>query len=324
MGWNVLVTRRIPDEGLEILKKKCETVEVGPEDRPLTQKELLAKVKGRDAVLCMLNDTIDEKVMKAAGGVRGFANYAVGFDNIDLEKATQLGIMVTNTPGVLTDATADLAWALLFSAGRRILEADAYVRSGKWKGWGPMQFSGRSITGTTLGVIGAGRIGTNFALKAMGFGMRVLYTDLNQNKVLERQIKAKRVGKAELLQRSDFVAVHVPYTPKTHHLIGAEDFERMKKSAVLVNTSRGAVIDEAALVEALKNGKIASAGLDVFENEPIPHRGLAKLPNVVLLPHIGSATVGTRRQMAVMAAECVAAMGEGRSPRCLVSPVGLK
>jgi glyoxylate reductase len=324
MGWNVLVTRRIPDEGLELLEKKCETLEIGPEDRPLSRKELLSKVKGRDAVVSMLNDDIDEKVLAAAKGARGFANYAVGYDNIDVEKATDLGIMVTNTPGVLTDATADLAWALLFAASRRILEADAHVRSGKWKGWGPMQYLGRSITGTTLGVIGAGRIGTNFALKALGFGMRILYNDLNQNKVLEREVKARRVGKAELLQRSDFVALHVPYTPKTHHLIGAEDFDRMKDSAVLVNTSRGPVIDEAALVEALKKRQIASAGLDVYENEPKPLKGLTKLPNAVLLPHIGSATVGTRRQMAVMTAECVIAMLDGKTPRYLVNPEVLK
>lgn len=324
MSGNVFVTRKIPDEGLELLKKRCDVVEVGPEDRPLSQKELAEKVKNRDAILCMLNDRIDERVLRAAKRARGFANYAVGYDNIDVDKATELGLMVTNTPGVLTDATADLAWALLFAAARRIGEADRHTRSGKWRGWGPMQLLGVSITGATLGVIGTGRIGTNFALKSMGFGMRVLYHDLQPNKVLEREVKARRGSKNELLAKSDFVALHVPLTSKTHHLLKGEDFDRMKPTAILINTSRGPVVDEAALVGALRKRKIAAAALDVYENEPKLASGLLKLPNLVCVPHIGSATVGTRRQMAVMAAECVVAMLEGKAPRYLVNPEVLK
>lgn len=315
MGWNVFVTRRIPDAGIQLLDRYCERVDVNPEDRLLTRQELLRAVRGRDGVLCLLTDRIDEEIMAAAGPqCKVFANYAVGYDNIDLEAARRRGVRVTNTPGVLTDATAELAWALLFAAARRIAESDAFVRTGTWTGWGPMQFLGYDVTGRTLGVIGAGRIGSSFAQKSVGFDMRILYVSRSRKADLEKTTGAIRVDLDELLSESDFVSIHVPLTPETHHMIGARELERMKPSAVLINTSRGPVVDERALCEALKKGTIAAAGLDVYENEPKITDELMRLPNVVLCPHIGSATFATRTRMAVMAAENLLAVLRGEEP----------
>lgn len=315
MGWNVLVTRRIPQPGIDILTGKCETVDVNPDDRVLTQEELIAGVTGRDGVLCLLTDTIDDAVFAAAGPqCKIFANYAVGYNNIDVDAAKARGIRITNTPGVLTDATADMAWALLFAAARRTAESDKFMRSGQWGGWGPMQFLGQDITGRTLGVIGAGRIGTNFALKSAGFRMKVLYTDTTVNADLESQVGAHKVEMDELLQSSDFVSIHVPLMPETVHLIGRRELELMKPNAVLVNTSRGPVVDEKALVEVLKTGRIAAAGLDVYEDEPKAAPGLVDLPNVVACPHTASATIETRTKMATMAADNLVAVLEGREP----------
>jgi len=318
MGYNVYVTRAIPEEGLERLRRECETVEVNPEDRALTRAELLEKVRGRDGVLTMLSDVIDEEVMRAATGARGFANLAVGFNNFDVAKATALGLVLTNTPGVLTDATADLAWALLFAAARRIGECDRFVRAGRFAGWGPMLFLGADLTGRTLGIVGAGRIGTAMALKSRGFEMKVLYCDPSINETLEREAGARRVELNDLLAEADFVSVHVPLLDGTQHLFGAEQFRRMKPTAIFINTSRGPIHDEAALVEALRLHQIAGAGLDVYENEPRLHPGLAGMDNAVLVPHIGSATVATRTRMAVMAAENLLAIVKGRrAPNCI-------
>ncbi len=315
MGWNVFVSREIPSAGIELLKSKCETVEVSPADRVLSRDELIEGVRGRDGVLCLLTDKVDEEVMKAAGPqCKVFANYAVGFNNIDIDAAGKLGIRITNTPGVLTDATADLAWSLLFSAARRIPESDAFMRTGKWDGWGPMQYVGQDITGATLGVIGPGRIGTNFAKKSVGFNMKVLYTANRDNAELEQATDAKRVELDELLRESDFVSVHVPLKPETVHMIGARELGLMKPTAILINTARGPVVDEEALVDALKTGQIAAAGLDVFEHEPVTAPGLLELPNVVACPHIGSATINTRQKMSLMAAENLLAVLEGNEP----------
>lgn len=318
MGYNVYVTRKIPEPGLELLRAECETVEVNSEDRCLTREEMLEKVRGRDGILCLLTDTIDEEVLRAAEGARGFANYAVGYNNIDIEKATELGFVVTNTPGVLTDATADMAWTLLMAAARRVVESDAYMRAGNYRGWGPMLFLGADVTGKTLGIVGAGRIGTEMALRSRGFNMRLLYCDPYNNETLETKLCARRVDFDELLAESDFVSVHVPLQEDTHHLFGAEQFRRMKRAAVFVNTSRGPVHDEAALVEALRTGEIAAAGLDVYEDEPAMKPGLADLDNVVVCPHIASATVETRTRMATMAAENLLAILKGvRAPNCV-------
>jgi len=320
MGWNIFVTRMIPQPGIDILQKQCERVDINPEDRVLSKEELIDGVKGRDGVLCLLTDTIDEDVFEAARGVRIFANHAVGFNNIDVEAATRHGIMVTNTPGVLTDATADLTWALILAVARRIVESDSYARAGKYKGWGPLLLLGESVAGATLGIVGAGRIGTAVAERSVGFKMNILYADTGRNEALEKNWKAKRVDLEKLLKESDFVTLHVPLLPETTHLIGSRELGLMKKSGFLINTCRGPVVDEKALVEALRTGQIAGAGLDVYENEPLLESGLADLDNAVLLPHIGSATVKARTKMAVMAAENLIAGLKGKRPHNLVNP----
>lgn len=315
MGWNVYVTRRIPNAGLDLLRPACATLDVNPHDRAASRAELLDGVRGRDGVLCLLTDQIDDAIMEAAGpGCKVLANYAVGYNNIDVEAARRRGIRVTNTPGVLTDATADLAWALLFAAARRIVESDRHMRTGAWNGWGPMQFLGQDVTGATLGVVGAGRIGTAFAMKSTGFRMRVVYTSRRPNLEMEAKLGARRLELDELLSVSDFVSLHVPLGPETRHLIGRKALARMRPNAVLINTSRGPVVDEAALVEALRAGRIAAAGLDVYEDEPRAAPGLLDLPNVVACPHIGSATVTARSRMAEMAARNLLAVLEGREP----------
>jgi glyoxylate reductase len=313
----IYVTRRIPEAGLELLRQRYE-VALNEEDRPVTREELLSGVREADGVLCLLTDRIDGEVMAAAAHAKGFANYAVGYDNIDVVEATRRGLPVSNTPGVLTDATAEMAWTLLFAVARRIVESDGVMRSGHWKGWGPLQFVGGDVTGKTLGVIGGGRIGQAFALKSRGFDMPVLYTDDRSNEVLEQELGARRVDLTELLRESDFVSIHVPLTPATRHLIDQHALRRMKRTAYLINTARGPVVDELALVEALRDGLIAGAGLDVYEEEPRMALGLAGLPNVVLAPHTGSATVSSRNNMALKAASNLIAMIEGeRAPDCL-------
>ena len=313
----------IPEPAIELLKKTCE-VEVNGEDRVLKKDELLDKVKGKDAVLCLLTDTIDDEVLKAADRCKIFANYAVGYNNIDVESATRRKIIITNTPGVLTDATGDLAWALLFAVARRVVEADAFTRQGKFKGWAPQLFLGQDITGKTLGVIGAGRIGSNFAKKSKGFSMRILYYDVKRDLEFEQEAKAVFVDLDTLLKEADFVSIHVPLVPETRHLIGARELSLMKKNAILINTSRGPVVDEKALVNALKEGKIWGAGLDVYENEPDIEPELLNLANVVLLPHIASATYETRTKMALMAAENILAVFRGETPPNIVNPDALK
>jgi glyoxylate reductase len=313
----VLVTRRIPDVGLALLRERFDVV-LNEADRPLTRAEFLEAVRDVDGVLCLLNDRIDGEVMAAAGRARGFANHAVGFDNVDLAEATRRRLPVSNTPGVLTDATAEMAWALLFAVARRVVESDRTLRSGRWSGWGPLQFIGGDVTGRTLGVVGAGRIGQAFALKSRGFAMGVLYADDRPCPALERELGARRVSLDELLAAADFVSVHVPLTPATRHLIDARALDRMKPSAYLINTSRGPVVDEAALVQALRTGTIAGAGLDVYEDEPRLAPGLAELDNAVLAPHTASATVTARNNMALTAARNLIAMVAGeRAPDCL-------
>jgi len=314
---NVYVTRMIPAGGIELLRESCD-VEVNPEDRPVTREQLLAGVKGRDGVLCLLTDRIDAGVFDAAAGAKGFANYAVGYDNIDVTEATKRGIPVSNTPGVLTDATAEMAWALLFSAARRVVESDRFMRTGQWQGWGPLQYIGGDVTGATLGVLGAGRIGTAMALKSRGFGMKVLYYDAIENRTLEDTLGARKVELETLLAESDYVTVHLSLTTETLHLLGAPEFTAMKKSAYLINTARGPIVDEAALVDALRNGEIAGAGLDVYEHEPRMVAGLAELPNAVVTPHTASATKSSRTNMALKAARNLLAMLKAEhAPDCV-------
>lgn len=320
----VYVTRVIAGTGIPLLEKECE-VEVNRAERALTREELLRNVRGKDAVLCMLSDTIDEAVFEAAGPqCKVFANYAVGYNNIDVPAATRHGVFATNTPGVLTDATADIAWALLFSVARRIVEGDRMVRAGQFKGWEPLMLIGMDIAKKTLGVIGAGRIGQAFAKRGRGFDMKILYTSNKPNAEFEKETNARFVDKDTLLRESDFVSLHVPLTPATRHMIGERELGLMKKTAILINTARGPVVDEKALVQALKEKRIWGAGLDVYEREPELEPGLAELDNVVIPPHLGSATIETRDKMGTLAAENILAALAGKIPPNCLNPDAAK
>jgi lactate dehydrogenase-like 2-hydroxyacid dehydrogenase len=320
---NVFVTRAIPDAGLELLRRDCD-LEVNPHDRVLTKSELMRAVAGRDGVLCLLTDAVDADVLAAAKGAKVFANYAVGFNNIDVAAATKLGIAVTNTPGVLTDATADMAWALLMAIARRVVESDKFARAGKFDGWAPKMFIGGDITGRTIGLIGAGRIGGAVAQRAKGFDMKILYHNRSRSADLEKNTGAKYVSLNELLEQSDYVSLHCPSTPETHHLINATTLRKMKPKAYLINTARGPVVDEKALVVALRERVIAGAALDVFEHEPAIEPGLKELDNVVICPHIASATEQTRDKMATMAATNLLYVLRGETPPNLLNPEVLK
>lgn len=322
MKKKVFVTRRIPEAGLEMLKDKVELT-INPHNRVLSREELLSCVRGKDGILSLLTDKIDAEVMNADPDLKIIANYAVGYDNIDIAEAAQRGIVVTNTPDVLTETVADFTWALMLSASRRITEADNYTRSGQFVGWDPLLFLGYDVFGKTIGVIGFGRIGQAVARRAQGFNMRVLYYDqippANQIDKLYTNVKLD-----ELLKESDFITLHVSLNKDTHHFIGAKEFAMMKPSACLINTARGPVVDEDALVKALKTKQIAGAALDVFEQEPKLALGLAALPNCVLAPHIASASLETRTKMATMAAGNLLAVLEGRAPLNPVNPDALK
>ena len=318
---NIFVTQLIPQSGLEILRRAYPGFRINSEERVLGRGELLECVKGADGLLALLTDRIDAEVLDAAGAqLKIVANMAVGYDNVDLEAATRRGIMVTNTPGVLTDATADHAWALLFSIARRVPESERYLRAGKFKGWGPLLFLGGAVTGRTLGIVGAGRIGSAVATKSRGFNMRVLYTARSPKPRLEAETGARRVELEELLRESDFVSLHVPLAPDTVHLIHAGSLRLMKPTACLINTGRGPLVDEAALADGLRSGVIAGAALDVFEREPAVHAELLKLENVVLTPHTASATVESRSKMSTMAAENLIAGLAGQRPPNLLNP----
>lgn len=312
--FNIYVTRQIPAAGLEILKREAGGFEINAADNPHSTEELKAKVAGRDGVVCLLTDIMNAEVFDAAGpSLKVVANVAVGYNNIDVKAAAARGIIVTNTPGVLTDTTADLAWALLLASARRLGESERVVRAGKWPGWGILQFLGQDISGKTLGIVGAGRIGWAVAKRAKGFDMPVLYTSRSPKPEMD-ELGAKHVDLDICLKQSDFVSLHVPLTAETRHLIGKRELEMMKPTAHLINTARGPVIDEAALVDALKSRRIAGAALDVYEEEPRIHPGLFELENAVLAPHIGSATTETRGKMARMAAENCIAVLQGRKP----------
>jgi lactate dehydrogenase-like 2-hydroxyacid dehydrogenase len=321
---NVYVTRLIPQAALDPLIQ-LHDVEINPHDRALTRDELLRQVRGRDAVISLLTDTIDGEVLDAAGPqCRIFANYAVGFNNFDVAAATRRGVIMTNTPGVLDEATATHAWALLLAAARRIPEADRFLRAGQWQGWSPLEFLGQDVDHKTLGIAGLGRIGTQFARKAAAFDMKVIYTNIERVPEFERLCQATFVDKATLLRDSDFLSLHLPLMPETRHYIGAEELAAMKPTAVLVNSGRGPLVDEQALVEALRNRVIWSAGLDVFENEPLLAPGLAELDNVVIVPHIASATIQTRQAMGRIAVDNVISVLKGDRPLNCINPDVLK
>jgi len=296
-------------------------VDVSPHDRVLERQELISMAKGSEALLSQLTDTVDAALLDALPDVKIISNYAVGYNNIDVKAATERGVIVTNTPGVLTDTTADLAFTLMLACARRIPESDRYARDGKFKGWAPLLLLGREVTGSTLGIIGMGRIGSTLAKRAKGFDMKIIYHDMVRAKPeVEEETGARFVDMDTLLRESDFISIHVPLLPETKHMIGAAEFSKMKKTAILVNTSRGPVIDERALIEALSQKKIFSAGLDVFENEPEIPEELMKLDNCVIVPHIGSATIETREKMAELAAKNIILASRGEMPVSVVNP----
>jgi glyoxylate reductase len=310
---SVLVTRPLPAPGAGPLREAGLHVVQLPADEPVPPAVLRGAVTGQSAILCLLTERIDAGVLDAAGpGLRVVANLAVGYDNIDTGAAAERGIVVTNTPDVLTEATADLAWALLLAAARRVVEGDALVRAGRWEGWSPTQLLGAPVAGRTLGIVGLGTIGTAVARRARGFGMTVLYHNRGRNERAEAELGARRVGLDELLAAADVVTLHAPLNDRSRHLIDAAALARMKPTAVLVNTARGPLVDEDALVAALRDGVIAAAGLDVYEGEPRLAEGLAGLPNVVLAPHIGSATTEARGAMVRLCCENIVAVLAGR------------
>ncbi len=315
----VLITRSIPEPGPSLVRSVADRVEANPEDRSLSHDELRAAVAGQDAVLCLLTDRIDSTVLDAARGCRIVANMAVGYNNIDVAEATLRGILVTNTPGVLTECTADITWALILGVARRMAEGDREMRAGRFPGWGPLYLLGGDVSGSTLGLIGPGRIATAVARRAVGFGMTILYHGRRPSPEMEA-VGGRSVGFDELLSTSDFVSLHVPLSSETNHLIDAQALSAMKSTAYLINTSRGPVVDESALVEALRTGVIAGAGLDVYEDEPRMAAGLADLPNTVLLPHLGSATHATRAAMSRIAGENIVAALRGERPPNPVNP----
>lgn len=321
---SVYVTRLIPEENIAELRKHFD-VEVNPDDRALSKEELKVKLKGKNAVVSLLTDTIDGEVLDAAGSqLKIVANYAVGFNNFDLAAATERGVILTNTPGVLDEATATLAFTLLLAMARRIPEADKFVRDGKWQGWAPMFFIGLDVDKKTLGIAGLGRIGQCVARKARGFDMKIIYTDVRRNEEFENEVGAAYVDKETLLKESDFLTLHVPLLPETHHYIGETELKIMKPTAVLINASRGPVVDEAALVKALQAKEIWGAALDVFEDEPKIAPGLSDLDNVVIVPHIASATMDTRLKMGAIAVGNIIKVLNGQEPDTCVNPTVLK
>ncbi|MCF7741200.1 MAG: D-glycerate dehydrogenase [Candidatus Marinimicrobia bacterium] len=315
----ILVTRKIPEPGLRKLKNFNAQLTINQEDRNLKHEELNNLASDADAVLAMLADNIDADFLKSHPGLKIIANYAVGFNNVDIEAATNNNVVVTNTPGVLTDTTADLAWSLLMAISRRVVEADKYTRAGKFKGWAPELHFGSDIYGKTLGIIGAGRIGQATARRAAGFDMKVLYHSRSQKEDFEKETGALKVGLDNLLKESDFVSLHVPLTDETHYMIDADELRLMKNNAFLINTARGPVINEKILARALQENWIAGAALDVFEEEPKVHPQLLNLDNVILTPHIGSATDKTRNKMAEMAAESIIDVLSGQKPENVVN-----
>ncbi len=318
----IFINRRLPEEGLKMFEGH--EVEIYEGDAPPSKEEIIEGVKGKDALICLLTDKIDGEVMDASPSLKIIANYAVGYDNIDVSEATKRGIFVTNTPGVLTETVADLAWALIMAIARRIVEGDKFMREGKFRGWAPMLLLGSDVHGKTLGIIGAGRIGQAVARRAKGFNMRILYYSRRRKEDFEKECNAEYVDLKTLLRESDFISLHTPLTPETYHMIGENELKMMKSSAYLINTGRGKCVDERALVKALKEGWIRGAALDVFENEPEIEPELKELDNVVLTPHIGSASYETRSRMAVMVAENVLAALKGKMPPNCINPEALK
>lgn len=313
----LFLTRMIPQPGIDLLKEVFE-ISCNHEDRALFRQELIAGVQDADALLCLLTDSIDREVMDAAPRLKVISNYAVGYNNIDVAYATQKGIRVCNTPGVLTETTADLTWALILAAARRIPESDSYTREGLFRGWEPLLMLGQDVFGKTLGILGMGRIGQAVSRRALGFGMKIIYysPDTDPSTL---DFPAEKVDFATLLLQSDILSLHAPLTDETRHMIGKAELKMMKSSAILINTARGPLVDEMALIDALREGQIFAAGLDVYEQEPDFSMAMLELRNLVLLPHIGSASIETRTRMAIMAAQNAIAVIQGQEPPAKVN-----
>jgi glyoxylate reductase len=317
---SILISRILPEEAVARARSRA-VVDLHEADKPLGRTELIARLKGRQGLVCLITDAIDAPLLAACPDLKVVANVAVGFNNIDVAEATKRGVVITHTPDVLTETTADFAWTLLMATARRVVEADRYVREGKFTQWEFMLLLGGDIHGKTLGIIGFGRIGRAMARRARGFDMRVLYQDaVAADPATERELRAMRTDTATLLRESDFVTLHTPLLPETQHLINTQSLKTMKKTAYLVNASRGPVVDEAALAQALKEGWIAGAGIDVFEREPEVYPALLGLPNAVLAPHIASASSDTRLKMANLAVDNCLAVLEGKTPPTPVNP----
>jgi glyoxylate reductase len=306
---------------MKLVMERCEA-DVWEGEDAIPRDDLLARIKGKAGAITLLTERVDGELLDAAGADLGIvANYAVGFDNVDVEECTRRGVLVSNTPDVLTQTTADLAWTLLMTTARRVVEGDRFLRTRKPWIWAPEMMLGQDVHGKVLGVVGFGRIGQSMARRAAGFGMSVIYHDvIRAPDAVAREVRAEYREFDDLLAEADFISIHVALTPETRHLFGADQFRRMKSTSVLANTSRGPVVDEAALVDALRDGQIFGAGLDVFENEPEVHPGLLELDSAVVIPHLGSATVETRDAMGFLAVENLHAALEGRRPPTLVNP----
>ena len=317
----ILVTRATFDDVIDKLRERFEVEDNQKEDAPWSAEEFCRRLADKDGVLPTGSDRVDAATLTAAPRLKAVCNIAVGYNNIDLAACTERGILATNTPGVLDDTTADMTWALLMAAARRVTEAERWLRAGSWKGWKNDQFLGVDVHHATLGIIGMGRIGRAIARRAKGFSMRVLYHNRRRvPKAVEKQLGAKYVSMEKLLRDSDFVSLNMPYSPEVHHLIGARELALMKPTAVIVNAARGGIIDDGALVQALKERRIAAAGLDVFEGEPKFNPGFLEVDNVALVPHIGSATRATRTAMAMLASRNLAVALSGRRPPNLLNP----
>jgi glyoxylate reductase len=318
-SWTVAVTRKIPESGLQLLREAT-TVEIWDQELPPSPDEIDALLEGCDGAITLLTDRIDGAVLDRHPSLRVVSNFAVGYDNIDVPAASERGVLVCNTPEVLTNATADHTWALLLAAARRIPESISYVRDGKWKTWGPMLLLGREVSGATIGIVGLGRIGKEVAKRARGFDMRVLAFDPFEDAAFAREHGVSYVPLEQLLAESDFVTLHVALTPDTQHLIGAAELDRMKPTAILVNASRGPVVDTDALIDALRNGSILGAALDVTDPEPLPaDHPLVNMTNCIVVPHTASATVQTRDRMAELAARNLLAGLRGERPPAAVN-----
>lgn len=318
----VYISRKIPPDAVQIVQAAADVREWDREDLPVPRDVLLRETAGVDGLLSLLTDRVDDELMAAAPRLKVVSNFAVGYDNIDVAAATRRRIVVTNTPEVLTETVADFAFCLLLAAARRLVEADAYTRAGHWKTWEPLLLAGQDLYRATLGLVGLGRIGSAVARRAKGFAMRILYYDPYRREDLERDLGIEyRPHLDDVLREADFVSVHVPLSDATRHLLGRDQFAMMKRSAVFVNTSRGPVVDQQALAEALASGEIYAAGIDVFEREPVPADDpLLKLANVIVAPHIASASIPTRIRMATLAAENLVAVLQGQTPPNPVNP----